>query len=95
MVGPEAVFDEAIGGGHFPKDVEEEPHRKIGHVGGEDVAGIGDGNAAAAALGKIDVVEAGAGSDDEAQRGQISEDGGGERENAAGEGGSSGVGMSG
>lgn len=92
MVRPKPILDEAIAGAHFPDGVEEEPRRKIRYVGGEDVAGVGDGDAAAAALSKIYVVEAGAGGDNEAQGGQISENGGGERENAAAEGGPRGVG---
>lgn len=78
MARPNPDLDEAVSGADFPKEVEEEPHCKISHVSGENVIGAGDGDAAAAALGKIDVVEAGASGGNHAKGGQVGENGGGE-----------------
>lgn len=64
-LGPKPIFHKAISGADFAQDIDEKPHRKIGHISREEGSSVGDGNTTAAALSKIYVVEASASSDDE------------------------------
>ena len=75
---PEASPHVPIRRGHSPEHVEQHPHGGVGDVLGEQPGCVGDGDASAAALGEVDVVEAHAGGDDEAERRHLAEDVGGD-----------------
>jgi len=53
---PEPAADEPLGGGDAAQHVDEHADGVVGDVGGVDGAGVGDGDAAARALGEVDVV---------------------------------------
>jgi len=55
---PEPAAEEPLGGGDAAQHVEEHADGVVGDVGGVDGAGVGDGDAAARALGEVDVVNA-------------------------------------
>lgn len=71
---PQSGSDEAVGGGHTAEDVDQQPNGVVRHVIGEGGAGVGDGDSAAAALGEVDVVDAGAGTDNELERREAAEE---------------------
>lgn len=71
---PGAAADEGVGAADAAHDVDEEADAVVGGVLGEDVAGVGDGDPAAAALGEVDVVDAGAVGDDELHRRELEEE---------------------
>lgn len=58
---PETGTDESVGSGDATEDVDQEADGKIGDVFRERGPGIGDGDTPETAIGKVDVVEAGAG----------------------------------
>jgi len=63
---PEAAADEPLGGGDAPEHVDEQADGVVCDVGGVDRPRVGDGDAAARALVEVDVVNARAGAEDEA-----------------------------
>lgn len=71
---PGAAADEGVGGAQAAHDADEEADAVVGGVLGKDVAGVGDRDPAAAALGEVDVVDAGAVGDDELERRQLAEE---------------------
>ena len=74
---------ESIRRRNSPHDVDEQADGHISDLIGEQFSGAGGVDAAAAILDEIDVVGAGAGGDDEAERGEEEEDGGSEGEGGA------------
>lgn len=64
---PEPVFHEAICSTNFPHHIKDQPHCKISDISGQHSGNISNGNLATTALNEINVVEAGAGGDDEAE----------------------------
>lgn len=76
---PEVASNKPIGCGYFPQNVDQKSDGQVRAVIGKDLAGASDGDAAAAALGEVDVVDTGAGSDDETEGGEVAEEGGGDR----------------
>lgn len=63
--GPRARTDEPIGGRDPPKDVDQECYGVVGDVLSKGSACIGDGDAPAAAILEVNVVEASAGAHEE------------------------------
>lgn len=71
---PGAAADEVVGAAEAAHDVDEEADAVVGGVLGEDVAGVGDGDPPAVALGQVDVVDAGAVGDDQLERRELAEE---------------------
>lgn len=86
--------DVPVSSRNLPPDIEEKPHCQIGNILGVNVAGGGHCDPAAAALGEVNVVEAGAGGDNEAEIRQHAHQIGGDGDAAGGEDGTSRLGMS-
>jgi len=66
---PEPSADVAVGGRDSAEHADEEPDGVVSDVDGEDLACAGDDDAAARALGEVDVVHSGARGDDAAEGG--------------------------
>lgn len=73
--GPDTAANKSIAVADFPEDVDEEADGVVRCVFREHIGSVADGNSAAAALGEVDVVDAGAAGDDEAQGGEETENG--------------------
>lgn len=95
ILSPKPSPHEPIGGRDRPEHVEGHPDGGVGDVIGEDLAGVGNGDAAAPALGEVDVVETGAGGDDDAEGREEVEEASGDPGGGGAEHGGGGLGVGG
>ena len=65
---PQTKANKSISNGNSAWNIEQKRNSVVSHVLRVGVAEIGDSNAITAALGKVDVVKAGAGANDKSQR---------------------------
>lgn len=65
--GPDTAANKSIAGANFPEDVDEDADGVVSCVFREHIRSVADGDSAAATLGEVDVVDAGATGDDEAE----------------------------
>jgi hypothetical protein len=78
LLRPQPGPNEPVTGRYLAQNIEQQRDGIVGNVLGECVAGIGDGNATAEALGDVDVVDTGAGRHHDPKGGKETEHVGGQ-----------------